>query len=229
VRRFLLPAIALCVIAGLVALGVWQLERRVTKLTLIDQVEHRLSAPSVPAPGPAAWPAIGPQSAYTRVAIHGLLLRDRTTLTQAVTAFGPGFWVMTPMKTDEGFLVLINRGFVPSAVTGPVEKTPLPTPVAISGLLRISEPKGGFLRTNDPAADRWYSRDVAAIAARRTLGPVAPYFIDADQKSEPTSPRGGLTIVSFPNNHLQYALTWFAMAGLLAFATVRMVLRPSRD
>lgn len=224
-RRILLPAIALCAIAGLVALGVWQLERRVTKLALIDQVEHRLAAPPVPAPGPAAWPAIGPQSAYTRVTVHGILLRDRTTFTQAVTAFGPGYWAMTPLKTDRGFTVLINRGFVPSQAAGP----PADTPVTISGLLRVTEPKGGFLRSNDPAADRWYSRDVAAIAARRALGAVAPYFIDADAQSEPGSPRGGLTIISFPNNHLQYALTWFAMAGLLAFASVWMVLRPSRD
>ncbi|WP_404713910.1 SURF1 family protein [Sphingomonas sp. MMS24-J13] len=228
-RRLLLPAIALVVIAGLVALGVWQLERRVTKLALIDQVEHRLVASPVSAPGPEAWPGIGPQSAYTRVAVHGTLLRDRSTLTQAVTAFGPGFWVMTPMKTDQGFTVLINRGFVSSGFTGPAGTTPLPSHVTITGLLRVTEPKGGFLRSNDPAADRWYSRDVAAIAARRALGPVAPYFIDADAKSEPGSPRGGLTVVSFPNNHLQYALTWFAMAGLLALATVRMVLRPSRD
>jgi surfeit locus 1 family protein len=224
VRRLLLPAIALCAIAALVALGVWQLERRVTKLALIDQVEHRLAAPPVPAPGPTAWSTIGQRSAYTRVTVHGLLLHDRTTFTQAVTALGPGYWAMTPMKTDQGFIVLINRGFVPSQTTGP----PADKPVTISGLLRLTEPKGGFLRANDPAADRWYSRDVAAIAARRALGPTAPYFIDADAKSEPGSPRGGLTIVTFPNNHLQYALTWFAMAGLLAFATVRMVLRPAR-
>ncbi len=225
-RRLLLAAIALCVIAGLVALGVWQLQRRTWKLALIDQVEHRLAAPPVPAPGPAAWPAIGPQSTYTRLSVHGLLLNDRTTFTQAVTDFGPGFWAMTPMKTDGGFTLLVNRGFVP---TQALPATKAADSVTITGLLRTTEPKGGFLHTNDPAADRWYSRDVAAIAARRSLGPVAPYFIDADRVSEPGSPRGGLTIVTFPNNHLQYALTWFAMAGLLTFASVRMVLRPSRD
>ncbi len=83
----------------------------------------------------------------------------------------------------------------------------------MTGLLRITEPRGGFLRTNDPAGDRWYSRDIAAIAAARGLSNVAPYFIDADATPNPDGwPRGGLTIVKFPNSHLVYALTWFGMA-----------------
>ena len=82
----------------------------------------------------------------------------------------------------------------------------------------MSEPGGGFLRANDPAADRWYSRDVAAIAAARGLDEVAPFFIDADGTPGATAPPlGGLTVVAFPNNHLLYAFTWFAMALLLAW------------
>ncbi|WP_321163203.1 SURF1 family protein, partial [Sphingomonas sp. Leaf412] len=93
---------------------------------------------------------------------------------------------------------------------------------AVTGLLRISEPKGGFLRDNDPAAERWYSRDTAAIAARRGVGRVAPYFIDADRSGRGW-PRGGMTVVRFPDNHLVYAVTWFALAGLVAFLTIRAV------
>ena len=83
----------------------------------------------------------------------------------------------------------------------------------MTGLLRLSEPGGGFLRSNDPRADRWYSRDVAAIAARRGLGTTVPYFIDADAADTVRSgPVGGLTVVRFPNNHLAYAITWFILA-----------------
>ncbi|HVX81743.1 MAG TPA: SURF1 family cytochrome oxidase biogenesis protein, partial [Devosiaceae bacterium] len=90
----------------------------------------------------------------------------------------------------------------------------------VTGLLRISEPGGGFLRANDPAADRWYSRDVAAIARARGLGTVAPYFVDADATPNAGGlPVGGLTVIRFPNNHLLYALTWFALAALLLAAT----------
>jgi surfeit locus 1 family protein len=144
---------------------------------------------------------------------------DRETLVQAVTELGPGFWVMTPLRTDDGEEILINRGFVPPELTDRAKRAAgLPaTPVTVTGLLRISEPHGGFLRANQPAQGRWYSRDVAAIAQARGLANVAPYFIDAD--SAPNAggwPRGGLTVVRFPNSHLAYALTWFGMAAMSA-------------
>ena len=98
----------------------------------------------------------------------------------------------------------------------------------VAGLLRLSEPGGAFLHGNDPARDRWYSREVAAIAAARGLGATAPYFLDAAAApAEPHQPRGGMTILSFPNNHLQYALTWFALMALLAFGAARIWRRPS--
>ena len=76
-----------------------------------------------------------------------------------------------------------------------------------------------FLRANDPAAGRWYSRDVAAIAWARGLSEVAPYFIDADAASEPGGiPVGGLTVVVFHNNHLVYAITWYVLAAMAAGA-----------
>jgi surfeit locus 1 family protein len=227
VRRIALGALALLVIAGLVSLGVWQLQRRTWKLALIEQVDRRLAAAPVPAPGPEQWTRIGRDDAYTRVAVHGTFRNDRETLVQAVTTLGPGYWVMTPMTTDRGFTVLVNRGFV--SPERKAESGKPNGPVTVTGLLRITEPKGGFLRSNHPAADRWYSRDVAAIAAKRSLGPVAPYFIDADARSSPNQPRGGLTIVSFSNNHLLYAITWFAMAAMLAAMSLRMALRRPGD
>ncbi len=204
---------AAIVFAVLVALGVWQLHRREWKHRLIAQVEARLHAPPVAAPGPAAWPTIGADNSYRRVALQGVFGSHQDTLVQAVTALGPGWWVLTPLRTDRGFTLLVNRGFVPQA--------PAPPPGAgeqhLTGLLRLPEPGGGFLRSNDPRTDRWYSRDVAAIATARGLGPVAPYFVDADAVPGPAdAPVGGLTVVTFPDNHLQYALTWFALAALLA-------------
>ncbi|MGO4714830.1 SURF1 family protein [Bradyrhizobium sp. 2TAF24] len=207
-------------IAGLTALGVWQVERRAWKLDLIDTVEQRIHAAPVTAPGPAAWPAITPASAaYRRVTVRGHYLNDRETRVQAVTDLGPGFWVVTPLITDAGFTVLVNRGFVPTERRDPATRQngDIAGQTAVTGLLRLTEPKGAFLRANDAATDRWYSRDVAAIAAARGLGTVSPYFIDADAADLPGgAPRGGLTVVAFPNNHLVYALTWFALAAMLA-------------
>jgi surfeit locus 1 family protein len=126
---------------------------------------------------------------------------------------------MTPLETEDGFLVLVNRGFVPGERREAASRAgPVPGGMAIvTGLMRMTEPGGGFLRANAPAQDRWYSRDVSAIAAARGLRDVAPCFIDADAGPDPgTWPKAGLTVITFPNNHLIYALTWYALALMLA-------------
>jgi surfeit locus 1 family protein len=216
--RWLFPGLGLVGIALFLTLGVWQVERREWKLALIDRVERRIHAAPVAPPGPAAWAGVDRAAdEYRRVAVSGDYLQGEDTLVKAVTELGGGSWVITPLRTDTGFLVLVNRGFVPPGLE---EVPPPPARAEVRGLLRISEPGGGFLRENRPAEDRWYSRDVAAIAAARGIGPVAPYFIDAEARGRGW-PRGGLTVVRFRNSHLVYALTWFALAALLAFALVR--------
>lgn len=169
-------------------------------------------------PGPLPrWADWSPDDAYTRVRVRGVYLHDRETLVQAVTEAGPGWWVMTPLRTDEG-VVLVNRGFVPREARDPASRADsrIDGTVDVAGLLRATEDRGGFLRANDPAAGRWYSRDVREIARARGLTePVAPFFIDA--AAAPNSgryPAGGMTVVRFRDNHLGYALTWFGLCGL---------------
>nr|WP_245004091.1 SURF1 family protein [Bradyrhizobium liaoningense] len=215
-----LTVLSLTAFALLIALGVWQIERRAWKLALIDRVEQRVHAPVQPAPAPAAWPTItAANDEYRHVSVTGRFLHDRETLVQAVTEEGGGYWVLTPLQRGDGTLVLVNRGFVPTERRDATTRQ-AGNPegqVEITGLLRITEPKGGFLRNNVPQHNRWYSRDVDAIAAARGLHEVAPFFVDADAGSQSASgPIGGLTVIRFPNNHLIYALTWFALAFMLA-------------
>ena len=205
-------------VAALTALGVWQLERRVQKLDLIDRVAQRSAAAPIATPGPAAWPRITEVSdGYRRVRATGRFLGDGEVLVKAVTALGGGFWVLTPLRTSDGFTVLVNRGFVLSEWRdGPAAKARAAGEITMTGLLRTSEPKGAFLHANDAAAERWYSRDVKAIGAARGLRDLAPYFIDADASANLNEfPRGGLTVIAFHNNHLLYAMTWFALALML--------------
>ncbi|WP_027526504.1 SURF1 family protein [Bradyrhizobium sp. Ec3.3] len=216
-----LTTLSLLAIAILIGLGVWQVQRRAWKLVLIDRVEARVHATTTALPPPAAWPAVTAASdEYRHVSVAGRLLNDRETLVKAVTEEGAGFWVLTPLLRDDGTMVLINRGFVPADKRDPATRPDgdASGTIVINGLLRMTEPKGGFLRDNDPAHDRWYSRDVAAIAAARGLNDeVAPFFIDADAAPNAgVYPIGGLTVIRFPNNHLIYALTWFALAFMLA-------------
>jgi surfeit locus 1 family protein len=217
-----LAVAALAAFAGFSALGLWQLERRTWKLDLIARVEARIHAPPEAAPGPAEWPAVSAATdEYRRVRLNGRFIPGRETLTQAATDLGAGYWVIAPFRTTEGFTVLVNRGFVSPERRDPATRGgDAPSGEAmVVGLLRISEPHGGFLRANEPEADRWRSRDVAAIAAARGLGEAAPYFVDADATPNPGGwPVGGLTVVAFRNSHLVYALTWFALALMVVGA-----------
>lgn len=215
-----LTVLSLTAFALLIALGVWQIDRRAWKLALIDRVEQRVHAPAQPIPSPASWPAVSAASdEYRHVSVTGRFLHGRETLVQAVTEEGPGYWVLTPLLRDDGTQVLVNRGFVPSErrdASARRDGNP-DGEVEITGLLRMTEPKGGFLRNNVPQHNRWYSRDVAAIVAARGLQNAAPFFVDADAGSQSAGgPIGGLTVIRFPNNHLIYALTWFALAFMLA-------------
>ena len=175
------------------------------------------------APGPDRWTGISPAAdEYRRVTASGDWLEDRPTLVQAVTELGGGYWVMTPLVRDDGTTILVNRGFVPATARDPASRQPRsPGAVTITGLLRMSEPGGGFLRANDPESDRWYSRDVPAIAASRGLNNVAPYFIDAERvPGDDGLPVAGLTVISFSNNHLVYALTWGVLALMAAAGAI---------
>lgn len=222
--------LALAATAIFVALGVWQVERRAWKLDLIARVDARLAAAPAPLAAILKQRALRDDDvAYRRVQVRGRFLHDRETLVQALTERGAGYWVLTPLATDTG-VVLVNRGFVPPERR---ERGKRPYgqpdgPVAVTGLVRLSEPGGGFLRANDAAHGRWYSRDVTALARARGLGQVAPVFIDADAAPNPGGyPVGGLTVVAFRNNHLVYAITWFALA-LLSGAGVVLAMRAAR-
>ncbi|MCR6497528.1 SURF1 family protein [Shinella sp. CPCC 101442] len=221
-----LTALLLGLAVAFIALGTWQVQRLFWKLDLIARVEARIHADPVPAPSGATDQA---EDEYRRVTAIGLFEHGKSVLVQAVTERGPGFWVMTPLRQVDGSTILVNRGFVPSdrsSADARVGSELAAGPVSVTGLLRLTEPGGGFLRSNDPANDRWFSRDVEAIAAAKGLADVEPYFIDADATPNPGGlPVGGLTVVAFRNSHLVYALTWYALAAMSAGAAYGVMRR----
>ena len=231
----LLAALGLALLLGFLGLGTWQVQRRAWKLDLIARVAQRLHAAPTALPPAAQWPALAVADyEYRPVQAEGRWLPAHTVLTQATTALGAGFWVLTPLQLDSGGTLLVNRGFIPQAQRAQWQPDPTPAgmPVRVQGLLRASEPGGGFLRRNDPAQQRWHSRDVAAIAQAQGLAHAAPFFIDAGRPdargpavpgpaaSAGPWPRPGLTVVRFHNSHLVYALTWYGLALLTAGACV---------
>lgn len=240
VARLVIAVILLCAFAGFAALGTWQVQRLQWKTDLIERVNSRVHAAPVPAPGPERWSTVSRETdEYRHVQVSGQFLHDRSTLVFASTGLGTGYWVLTPLRISENTHVLVNRGFVTpeqarilSSARGESGKTQ--QPVSLNGLLRLSEPGGGYLRRNDPLAGRWYSRDVQAISQAVGFSPgvVAPYFIDMDgaasgkpgdtalppesASADAVFPVGGLTVIQFHNNHLVYALTWYALALMTA-------------
>lgn len=226
--QIVLIVCAVALFAGFTALGTWQVQRRAWKLDLIERVNQRVNAAPVPVAAPADWPRINQANdEYRHVQLSGRFIGGRDSRVQAATELGAGFWVLTPLQLDDGGVVLVNRGFVPPGPSN-VSAAPPASRVTLTGLLRLTEPGGGFLRKNDPAADRWYSRDVAAIAQARGLdaiGPVAPFFVDeaasdAATPAVPGRPIGGLTVIAFHNSHLVYAITWYALALMVVGASV---------
>ena len=235
VVRIILAIAGLLLIVLFTGLGTWQVQRLQWKLDLIERVDTRIHAPPVALP----TGAVSKQSdEYRHVRLAGVFLHDYTTPVQAVSELGAGYWLITPLCTSSGTIVLVNRGFIAAVdarnrypareavghvclPAGPLHPQ-LQAEHAFTGLLRITEPGGGFLRENDPVGNRWFSRDVAAIAAARGLTNVAPYFVDAaraqDPADAPDRPVGGLTVISFQNNHLVYAITWYALALMVAGA-----------
>jgi surfeit locus 1 family protein len=226
-RELLLPGILSIVgIAILMGFGFWQLERLAWKEALIARVEARTTAPAAPLPPESEWSKVNAEDdEYRRVTLQGNFRHDSETLVYTVQsensrgASGPGYFVMTPLELASGANVIVNRGFVPlekkdpaTRRAGQVEGT-----VTVTGLLRMPDEANCFAPGNDPAKDSGYRRVPSEIARARGIERVAPFTVDADSTPNPGGlPQGGATRVSFPNNHLQYVVTWFGLAFSLA-------------
>jgi len=222
----------LLVFLGFITLGSWQVKRLFWKLDLIARVDQRVHAAAVAAPRAQDWSKVSADShEYLHVHVNGVYLYQYTVKVQAATELGAGYWLLTPLRSDDGSLYLINRGYVTAegaVADQQAHQAAAVTTSSVSGLLRMSEPGGGFLRHNDAAADRWFSRDVRAIAGQHRLPNVAPYFIDAAAASTDAAresqmlstgePIAGLTVIAFHNSHLVYAFTWYALALMMAGA-----------
>jgi surfeit locus 1 family protein len=240
-RPLLVPALlTLVVCAILTGLGVWQVERLAWKEGLIAAVTQRMAAAPVPAPAPGAWPALDFDALeYQPVTVAGRFdnTHEAYVIYSLTSPKGPlggvGYEVMTPLVTDAGWTVYVNRGFVPAAKRDPATRPEgqVEGETTVAGLLRRPADRSWFMPGDNPVKNEWFSRDPALFAAAANLGAVAPYIIDA----APTPagiPQGGETVVDFPNNHLGYAITWFGLAltaagVFIAFAATR--LRKAKD
>lgn len=228
-RRVLVPLLSAgLAFAVLVGLGTWQLERRAWKEGLIETLSERLAAPPAALPPPGAWARLDPAAhEFRRVAVRLAFPRPDQALVYTVGSAlrpdvkGAGHWVVALGEAAGGRL-LVNRGFLPrSAEGGPQAPPPPPAgPVDVVGVLRWPEARGWFTPADDPGRNLWFTRDPAAIAAGKDWGPVAPFYLELEAPDPPgRRPQAGPLRASLPNNHLQYALTWYGIAAMLVIVT----------
>lgn len=244
IRSLVAPGLAtLVALVILVGLGAWQLSRLGWKQGLIAQVSARTTAPPIPLPGRASWPRMTAETDdYRRVSVTGTFRHDREAYLYHVAGdsrhldptrpLGQGYFVLTPLVTAEGATVIVNRGFVPTEKRDPATRPEgqVAGTVTVTGLVRFTEARGLFAATDDDVRRIFYTRDLPKMAGVMGLdrGSVAPFSVDADAAPVPGGwPRGGETLLSFPNRHFEYALTWFGLALTLvgvfgAFAVQRI-------
>jgi surfeit locus 1 family protein len=217
---------ALLAFAVLIGLGTWQLERKAWKEGLIAALDERIAAAPAALPAPGTWPRLDEASEeYRRVTFNATFDHSKEALVYAApSAFrpdvsGPGYWVFTPAKLADGALVIVNRGFVPEAQRDPAARPTgqIAGPVEIVGALRWAEERRFFSPTDEPQNNLWFVRDPQAIAAAEGIGAVAPFYVE--QESPVPSgglPQPGKLAVTLRNAHLQYAITWYGLALVLA-------------
>ena len=222
-RSLLAPGLASFIACAiLVGLGTWQLERKAWKEDLIARIlAESKAAPAAPPAADAFDPA---RAAFRHVRVTGRFRNNRETL---VPGLAPGetsgwalqgYYVITPFVRDDGGTVLVNRGFTPTErkAQGDRRDGLIEGPTTVTGILRGSEARTMFVPAPDPVRGEWFNRDIPGIAAAQGIADAAPFLIEADAVPGWTAwPRGGQLRVDLPNNHLQYAFTWFSLAACL--------------
>jgi surfeit locus 1 family protein len=241
IRKLFWPSLATAIaLAILLSLGFWQLARRTEKELQLSGLTQALTAVPVSLDGRALLDMEVHQAGHsndgrssiaelTRVSISGVFLADRSIPVRATLpatkgglTSGVGFFWMTPLQTPGGVTVFINRGFVSAggSFKAPDIATP-PEPVTITGLMRKSERRYRFMPTDIPENREFFVRETLRLAQYAALSPdsTASFFIDAERAPGDARPPVGVDpremIARIPNNHLQYAVTWFAFAATL--------------
>ena len=210
----LFVAPAFCVLVGL---GVWQLERLSWKNELLADIQARLSDDAVTLSdlGAAAVTSWN----YRRVRATGKLLHEQSVILLARTyKKQAGAHILTPLVLDDQRVILVDRGWVPQGYELP--NVSAEYPVSIEGIIRAPQNPGWFTPDNDPASGQWYWIDLVTLSLEAGVA-FSPVIIEAGLGLDPSAlPIGGQTRINLPNDHLQYAMTWFGLAIVLLVSFV---------
>jgi surfeit locus 1 family protein len=211
---------ALAAFAVLVGLGTWQVQRLHWKEGLIAERRAALEAPPIDLPS-TLDAARGLE--FRRVRANGTFLHEREITVHGIERQrgAAGYLVVTPFRLEDGRVVLVERGWVPLDKRDPATRS-AGNPGgagAVEGLLRLAPAgkPGWFIPENDAARREWFYIDVAAMARAAGVPDVLPFYLEAGPAPNAGGlPLGGQSATDLPNDHLHYAITWYALAAALA-------------
>ncbi|WP_426228834.1 SURF1 family protein [Pararhizobium sp. DWP3-4] len=214
--------LVLVALAILLVLGTWQMERLAWKEGLLASIAERRAAPPADLAEIEALAKAGEDIDYRTVRITGTYINDKERHFFATYGGRTGYYVYTPLQLANSQIVLVNRGFVTFEAKEPEmrKQGQLTGEQTVTGLSRakLLEKPSWAVPDNDIAKNIFYWKDLDVMASSVGLDPakVVPFFVDADATPhEGGMPIGGVTQFDLPNSHLQYAMTWYGLAGAL--------------
>jgi cytochrome oxidase assembly protein ShyY1 len=231
-RRLGFGVFTFVLIVVLTGLSLWQLQRRAEKHALIAALSQRLAAAPQPLPAAAQWSAMEPTTdEFRRVTLKAAYMQLPDAMVYSAGSAvrddisGAGTWAFIPARLASGETVVINAGFIANTMQDRgVEDRAVKALVrgaaeTMTGYIRFPEAAGWLTPAENPAKRLWFVRDHLAMAKSLGWGGVAPFYIDLEQPVPPNGiPKPGPLSVHLKDDHLQYAITWFALAGVLAVA-----------
>jgi surfeit locus 1 family protein len=222
----------LVMVMAFLALGIWQLQRRVDKHALVAALTVRLAAEPDTLPSRSQWPSLNPaRDEFRRVRFSAgfaplpdaMVYSSGSAVREDVS--GPGTWAFMPARLPGGETVVINAGFVANTMQErpqqdrAVARLISGAPVMLTGYLRFPEAAGSLTPAEDPNKRLWFTRDHLAMARVLGWGEVAPFYIDLESPVPDSGlPKPGPLTVHLKDDHLQYAITWFGLAGAVVIA-----------
>jgi surfeit locus 1 family protein len=215
---------AVTAIVTFLALGTWQVERKAWKERLIEAIEQRVSAPPAALPSREQWRSLAPEhDEFRRVKFSAAFVPGAEALVYAggsgvrANGAGPGYWLFALAQTTAGGLLVINRGWVGEQRKQANLDTAVQSQqsMEVIGVMRWPETRGAFTPSGRPDRNIWFVRDHLAIVAAKGWGEAAPFYIELEQPAS-GSPRPQPLKVNLRNDHLQYAITWYGLAGVVA-------------
>jgi surfeit locus 1 family protein len=209
-------------LATLLSLGAWQLHRRTWKSALLADIDRGEASPAIPLPqSPPAFAKVRVEGHFRDdlQALYGSDVRDLPN------GSAIGAQLIEPLERPGEVPILVDRGWVPTdpAFIEPGTGT-------VEGYIRLPEKPGALSPSDDPESRRFYTLDPAAIGASLGLPVVAPFTLVALGTASPgVFPIPATALPRPPNDHLNYAITWFSLAAVLLVVFTlwsRKVLRP---